>query len=663
MKSAPFFWLPVVLIIVAGFSTYGNSLDGAFVWDDDPLIENNAYIKNWANISKIFTRDIFRGGGIETNYYRPLQMITYMIDYSIWRLDVRGYHLTNILLHIFVALAIYWLINILYDDRVLSLFAGLLFVVHPIHTEAVSYISGRADSLVALFMLLSFISYIKYIRSGSVYLYIFMLLSYILALLSRESGLVLPAVLILYHYVFVSEGGFFGEKDMIRLKGFLSILCVAIVCIALRFTLLRFIPVYAGSSTTLLQRLPGSFVALARYVRLLFLPFDLHMEYGDRLFDPTTLSAIAGGVIAVLLLFYAIRKRHTDRLIFFSLAFFFITLLPSSNLYPIGAYMSEHWLYVPSIGFFVIVANVLNRIYRYRDKNYRTFAIAAIIGLLVFYSYLTIRQNTYWREPIVFYERMLRYAPESFKTYNNLGKAYYYIGRRDDAIAIYEKVLELNPGYANAYNNLGVAYNNMGRRREAIGLYGKAIESKPDYAIAYTNLGNTYEGTGETEKAIDAYKRAIEINPDYAEVYNNLGNIYYNADKTGEAISLYERAIRANPDYADACYNLANAYYKVGRARESVALYMRTIKADPRHVNAYNNLGNVYYASGNSREAITLYKMAVDVDPHYAQGYNNLAMVYHAQKRYKLAIKYCDKAKELGLHNCTLLETLEPHRR
>lgn len=146
--------LSIALIIILGFIAYGNSLNGKFIWDDFNLVRDNRHIRNSSNITGIFTQDIGAGAAEKYNFYRPLQMFTYMIDYSLWKLNVKGYHLTNTILHILAALVIYWLIDILFRDNLLSLFTSLFFVACPIHSEAVSYISGRADSLVTLFMLL-----------------------------------------------------------------------------------------------------------------------------------------------------------------------------------------------------------------------------------------------------------------------------------------------------------------------------------------------------------------------------------------------------------------------------------------------------------------------------------------------------------------------------
>ena len=607
-----------ILIIILGFTLYGNSLNGKFVCDDNLLVRDNIYIQNRSHIAKIFSKDIAAGAGEKCSSYRPLQMLSYMIDFSLWKLDVRGYHLSNILLHILAALSIYWLISILYDgDRALSLLTSILFLVHPIHTEAIAYISGRADPLATILMLLCFILYIKESSSKCISIYILMLLSYIFALLSRENSLVLPALLLLYHYSF---------KKKLQAKKFLPILSLAFIYILLRLTALRPLLPHISCSTIVLERIPGFFVALTNYTRLIFLPLNLHMEYGDKLFHLANPKAIAGILILSFLLIYAFRKRDTNRLVFFSISWFFLALLPASNLYPINAYIAEHWLYLPSIGLFLVLAKCLSFLYGRRE--FRIVAILSIIGLLIFYSFLTIRQNAYWREPLAFFERTLEYAPDSSRMYNDLGNVYDAINKKEEAVASYKKAIAINPDYAKSYNNLGVIYSDINKNEDAINLYKKAIAINPDYAEAYNNLGAIYKDIGKKEQAIASYKKAIAINPDYAKAYYNLGLICKDIGESEEAIPLLKKAIEINPGL----------------------------------VEAYNNLGFVYYAINKNEEAIAILKKAIEINPNYTAAYNNLSIIYFHKKQYKLAIEYCDRAKELGFTNLALLEALKPYR-
>lgn len=531
----------VISIIILGFAVYSNSLNGKFVWDDEILIKGNTYIQDWSKLSKLFTEDIGAGSAHKYNFYRPLQMLTYMVDYSIWGLNVVGYHLTNIILHILVALCICWLVNILFNDKFLSFVTAILFVAHPIHTEAVTYLSGRTDPLATFFILLCFILYIKGLELKSAKVYIFMVLSYLAALLSRESSLILPLLILLYHYAF---------KKKLVLRKYLPLLAIAFIYIILRLTILKFL-LSIVPHPTISQRILGFFVAIASYCKLLFLPFNLHFVYEYKPFNLTNPVTILGAAILFLLSIYAFRKRKTNKLIFFSVYWFFIALLPVANIYPINAHMAEHWLYMPSIGFFIILAKVLSSGYSY--KKFRTISIVFTILLLAFYSILTIRQNNYWREPIAFYKRALQHAPHSLRAYNNLGVAYVNIGKNEEAIASFKKALEINPDDAKIYYNLGNTYKIIGKYEEAIAFYNSAIAITPNDITVYNNLGNAYVDIGKYEEAIGAYKRALKINPAYGSAHANLALAYYDVKQYDLAVKHCDRAVelgaKVNPEF------------------------------------------------------------------------------------------------------------------
>jgi type IV pilus biogenesis/stability protein PilW len=679
-------WVPilsVILIAVLGSVAYGNSLNGKFVWDDQFLVKENIYIKNWSTLSKVFHEDIAAGAGRKNNFYRPVQMLSYMIDYSLWGLDERGYHLTNLILHLLVAIGVWWMATMLFGDRILAFFAGSLFVVHPIQVEAVSYISGRADPLSALFMLLTLIFYIRHLDSKNTGALVFMSGFYVLALLSRENSLILPFLILLYHYAF--------RRRLARVS-FLVLAGIAFAYILIRITVLR--TLLPAASTALFQRIPGFFVAIATYAKLLLLPFDLHMEYGSKLFLVTDHKALAGALILALLLICAFMKRG-DRVLFFSVSWFLLALLPNSNLYPINAYMAEHWLYLPSIGFFLIIAKGLSALRKNRGAQVVGAALA--VALISFYSYLTIRQNAYWEAARTFYERTLRYAPDSARVCNNLGLIYRELGRTEEAVALYKKAMEIDPKFAEAYNDLGLAYVDIGRYEDAVALFKKAIEIEPTFAEAYNDLGLAYGALGKYEEAAREIKRAIEIKPAYAEAYSNLGSMYYDrgdkeeamrlfkkaiglnpylADvynnlgltysafgKPQEAIASYEKAVELNPTYADAHNNLGLVYLQIGKREEAIAHFKKAIESDGHYAHAYNNLGGAYYDMGRKEEAIASYKRAIEINPRFADALNNLAILYFYEQRYDMAIECYDKATALGFANQSLSEALKPHRK
>ena len=488
-------WLGILLIIFLGFIVYGNSLNCEFVFDDVGMVKDNAYIKDFSFTKKFFIENITSE---ENSYfYRPLVMISYAIDYSIWKLNVRGYHLTNIMLHGLVALAVYWLINILFGNRFVALLTSMVFVIHPIHTETVTYISGRSDCLAGLFMILSFIFYIKRLHTEKVKFFILMIVAYIGAFLSRETTLIFPLLLLAYHYAF---------RKKIKAKEFFSFFITAFIYILLRLIIFN----RSASDVAFFQRLPGFFVAITDYIRLLIFPFNLHMVEGIKLFSPNNPKTIAGILIFIFLLIYAFKNRKNNVLVCFSISWFLVALLPVSNvIYPLNAYMREHWLYVPSIGFFLILAAGLE--YLYNRKRFHVVSMALILGLLVFYSYLTIRQNEYWREPVGFYKNMLKYDPYNYGLYINLGNAYTEIGNKKEAIISYKKALSINPDNEKAYGNLGMLYNSIDRKEEAIAALKKALEINPNYAKAYFCLSMVYFDKNEYNLAVKYCDRATEL--------------------------------------------------------------------------------------------------------------------------------------------------------
>jgi tetratricopeptide (TPR) repeat protein len=370
-----------------------------------------------------------------------------------------------------------------------------------------------------------------------------MLLSYILALLSREASLILPVLFLVYHYVF---------KEKIKTKEFFSILGLTFLYALLRFTLLG--GLLAGdppAATTVLERLPGFFVAVTNYLKLLILPFNLHMEYGYRQFNLAEPKVIIGIGIFVISLIYAFRQRKANKLISFSILWFFIGLLPVSDIYPVNAYMAEHWLYLPSLGFFLFLAWAIDSLYK--KKGFRIISIILTISLLAFYSYLAIKQNNYWREPITFYKRTLAFTPNSPRMLNNLGDAYDKIGKKEEAVMLYREAIKFDPRCAEAYNNIGNINVSIGKYLDAVVAYKQALAINSNYVEIYNNLAGAYLLVGKPEDAITALKKAIEINPGYAMSYSNLAKIYFNLRQYDLAVRYYDEAVKLG--FTDAAFS------------------------------------------------------------------------------------------------------------
>ena len=492
---------PAFLIIVLGLVIYINAINGQFIWDDNLLVKNNIYIRSWQGIKKIFTYDIGAGAGARFNYYRPLQMLTYMCEYAFWGNDPRGYHITNIGLHLLAALSVFWLAFLLCGDRLSAFFTGIIFVCHPLQTESVAYISARGDLLCALFFILSFILYIRYLSHKSAVTYFAMITCYILALLSKENALAFVIVLLLYHYVF---------KKKLMVKKLLPIAFITLAYAALRLTVIKPTMSAFASICTGFERLPGFFVAIANYLRLLFFPYALHFAYGDKVFRFSEPQAVLGIIITWLLIIYALSKKNKDAVASFSIFWFFATLIPVSGIYPLTAfYMAEHYIYVPSIGFALILATYTVRLYA--TKTFKVITVFIFGAILIFYGYTTIRQNNYWREPIGFYLKTINFSPDISEVYYNLGYEYLKTNNKVMAAASFKKSVELDPYSAKAYNNLGILYYEFNKKKQSLAFFKKALQINPDSPDALYNLSVAYYYQREYALAIAYCEKAIKL--------------------------------------------------------------------------------------------------------------------------------------------------------
>jgi tetratricopeptide (TPR) repeat protein len=514
------FFLHLAVIAVLGVGCYSNSLSGKFIWDDEALIVNNSYLRSPFNIAQIVTHDISSGAGAQSRFWRPLQNITYAFDYHFWQLNPFGYHLANILLHLLAAFALYFLVLVILKNSIPAFLAAALFVVHPLHTEAVAYISGRADLLAGA--LLFFITAIYILRNdrdndgrsvlcGNLGVWT-LILGYSLALSAKEYSLIFPLFILVCRATL---------NVKLERKTFLAVLLISVFYLYVRSLL--FEEKSAFYFTGIFTRFAGFLAAFADYLRLLCLPFGLHMEYGQKNFSfyhPKVICGfflLSGGLVSA----YLLRKKN--RVYLFSLVWFLVGLLPVANLWPINAYMAEHWLYVPSLGFFLIIAYGVNRL---MTRGWlKWLGVVVLAGLVIFYSFLTFRQNYYWNNPADFYKRTLAYSPRSSRMHLRLGDVYYKDGNMAKAQEEYRKALRLTPNAADAYQSVGFVLEKTGRVEEAVVFLEKALRLDSRNPDIYRELASAYLACGQIVRARSLLEEFLKIDPKASVVYNDLAVI------------------------------------------------------------------------------------------------------------------------------------------
>jgi tetratricopeptide (TPR) repeat protein len=523
------------IIILLGISTYFNSIVGAFIWDDNHFVRNNESLGYFSNIPKIFTHNIAYASAGNYIYYRPLQEFTYMMDYHFWQLSPQGYHITNIFIHILVAISIFLLIQTLGQNIFISFLTSILFLVHPIHTEAVSYISGRGDPLCALFFVITLIIYIKNLEKGSLLKASLIFLSFLLSLLSKENSFIFPLIILAYHFCFSKKFNFI--KFLPILLGLMSYVLWKSILVQSQTNIFQ-------NLSGLQQRIPGFFYALPQYFKLLLWPYDLHFDYGQPNFSWSHLIVLFGILIFMSLLTLVVSAKKKNPLISFAIFWFMINLLPYSNALTLFNFMAEHFLYLASMGFFICLAIFFENLYHKFSK--KLLIQIALCLIIQWYGCLTIIQNTYWLDPISFYKRTIQYNPLSFGSYTNLGVEY---SRRKDfnnEIAMYERALQIKPDNSIALKNLGLALIDQNKLDQAEEYLFKAQKINPNLPQILNGLGVIAQKKGNQPKALEYFEKAILTKESYSDAYYNLANLYLENKKYDKAIETYQKIADIN---------------------------------------------------------------------------------------------------------------------
>ena len=538
----------VFAIIAAGLLAYANTFTGEFVWDDASSILLHETVQNPSRFFELFREDQHAYGRGQGNFYRPLVAASFMLDYALATGDGGGdphpfvFHVTSVAWHVAAALLFFALLTRLRAPLFVRAAAPLLYVLHPLHTEAVAYISGRADSMAAALMFagLVFATWDETTRRRAIGGAL-TALCFVAALLSKESALIFP-VLLAVCGAYRSRALLVGEKSGVR-RHWLVLLGVSVVIlgvyIALRSTVLQFAAPEANAAAPLGQRLAETLQAFALYAGLIVAPNELHMERtlvgvgGWATFAGLVL--IAACVIAAVV---AYRRRYYR--IGVGLAWFVATWLPISGLFPLNAPMAEHWLYVPLAGLLWAFMEVVALLPR-PAMNVAAVALA-VWGFFLLGA--TVNRNLDWRSNEALFRATLQENPDSLRVRYNLAVTYEDIldnptgaAREYEAlIARYEQAASQNSVVARGYAPTALeAQLSLGQllleRRDAAGArdaYVGALQLAADWGLdgylgqAAFGLGQAYLGLGEHEAAIREFERAVRVQPELAPAVQRL---------------------------------------------------------------------------------------------------------------------------------------------
>lgn len=451
----------LLLIFLAAWAVYWNSLDGEFVFDDTSIVQNNSQIRSLApsNLKHIFGSHYWQTAAGQGGLYRPVVVLSYALNYAAGQLDPWGYHFINVLLHALSAVLVFLIVQDLFGEGTFAFWSGLLFALHPIRTEAVAYVVGRAESLAALFFLAAWWLYLRGRWAAAA-------TAFLLAALSKESALTFLAVPVLTDLVRGRKGGW---------RAYAALAAAAAAALGLRYAVLGGLAPLAisGSSNPLAAagtgtRLLTATAVLGKYLWLLVWPAALSADYSFNQIPPlvapwsaTFLAGAAGIVAAAGGTAWAWRRSKP---LFLCGAFFLATFSLTSNfLRPIGTIMAERLLYLPSLGFTCAVAYLATR---------RHAATPALILLAVLYGGRTVARNADWHDHLALFSSAAEVSPHSSLVQANLANALLY-GKGDATGAARHAIeaLRIEPGDPAAYMTLGDAYAQLGDFPQAVRAY------------------------------------------------------------------------------------------------------------------------------------------------------------------------------------------------
>lgn len=643
----------IALLIVIIFSP---SLKNEFAWDDKYLVINNPYVKGWAYLPQIFGAQLYQGGQMQSDFYRPLQIVSFAVDHSIWGLNPFGYHLTNLLLHISNSLLVYFILIAISASPYLALLTAMLFGVSPAISGITYYISARSDLLMALFTFLSFLSFSKYIKTRRRSLYIFSIASFMSALLCKEMAV--AVLMLLGLEIFRS-----GQKDKGRWAALLPYALTLVFYIGLRYLILNpeagADPSYAAT-IPLWRRILTDLKIIPRYLGLLLFPYGLHMEWfiepAKKIFEIEVL--FSSGILIALTLILR-RLWRGNALILFGALWFLLGLAPVLNIYPISVFFGEGWLYVPSVGFFIVLGIIFQDIIAPRAGRILTRALIAL--LLIYYSFFTISYGKVWKDSVTLLENVLRYEKKSpfiHLTYNNLAMAYYDKGEIAKSIEHCKNSMSSNPRYPEAYNNLGVAYMAEARPVRAIANFKKAISLRKDYTSAYCNLAHAYKGIGLEANAIRFSLAAIDIDPDSYGAHCNLGYVFSGKGDADKAIRFFAKAREVRPESFEPYYCLGNLYIKKDRYKDALSEFQEALRRGAGDYEFYNELAFLYIKNNRFKEAEDALRQSLGLNSDQSEPHNNLGNLYSMLGYLELAVEEYKRALEIEPDNAEMQDNL-----
>jgi protein O-mannosyl-transferase len=607
--------ISVAVLLAAVFLFYANALANGFVFDDQNHALGNRMLRSLANIPAMLTAS-----------YRPLRDISYALDFAVWGERAFGFHLTNILIHAANTLMVFVLVRRMSAETLVATFAALIFALHPLQTDAVTYISGRRDVLFTLFYLLSFYSYLRFHADKRTY-YLGMFLGFFaLALMSKEMAVTLPGFIFVWNFCSAFEeqkgkpiGRAAGAVGKAFRKDWWLYAAILLVVPAYAYYMIF---IKGGSTRAGLggfQFWGGSFytnilTALCVhgwYLKQLVFPTPIVQYFGAfeiarSLLDWRVIasllaigSAVAGG--------FALLGKN--RLMAFAILSYFVVLLPVSHIIPHHELLADHYLYLPMMSFGLFLALAARRLISARETARKPVYAAAVAVVLVF-GVMTFLRNFDWKDGFTLWQVNYREVPNSIRAVSSLAGVY---ANRDPqkAIDLYKRSIEIDPSYSPAYVSLAVLLQSKEKAREAEQIIAQGL-ALPDQKVVSVAKEDPREFRSELTTALALAKgnqgdnltseqlllRAIDLYPANPQPYRLLAKMYHDLDAE-KHIQILKRHLAYDPSNLDSLNDIAFVLVEQKRLDEAIPYLERILLRSPGDFFGNFNLGNIYRTRGD----------------------------------------------------------------
>ena len=620
--------IPAVLA-VAAWLAYANSFSVPLLLDDYAAIANNMSIRELRDFGAVLNppADLPTAG-------RPILNLSFALNHAISGTDVWAYHATNLALHVFAGLTLFGLVrrtgrvggNHADPSRaeVVAAFAAAWWLVHPVHTASVTYLSQRAEVMMGLFYLLALYSWIRDAAASRTTAWRWLAVAACAAgMLTKETMVTAPVMILLFDRAFLR--GSFRAAIMSRPGPYLALAGTWLILAALMVqTRVAERGVGFGGDAPFWNYALTQCRVVLEYARLTVWPAPLVFDHGVEQIA-RSIGEVGGYVILLLGLVGVIAAGlAANRRWAFLGAAFLLVLAPTSSVVPvIHQPMAENRVYLSVAAVTIGMAALLNRVAHAR------VLIGAGVAVGLACVALTVRRNADFREATSLWADTVRKRPDNVRAHSHYGEALRAAGDLPAARREFETAVRLDPNYAVAHNNLAIVAGAEGRRVEAIRHAERAVELMPKSAALRTNLGNSIAAVaGRREEALRHYAEALALDPSYAEAHRNRAAILLQLGRTAEAVDAYAELVRQRPRDPEAVTALGAALALAGRPREALSHCETALRLDDENAQVRANLANVLVQLRiRIPEAVAHYEKAVALKPDFAAAWCNLGLL------------------------------------